>query len=203
MSANISPFPKLPITRDTSETWRDWFLNVWTVLKETLERLTTLESNTTTLTADLAALSTIVTLLQASHAADGSHNWNWRTPPWDATRFAGDGTITLTADEGDRLGERWGELGKTAVWMLQLTPFSTGGAASNQFRITLPFGRRLGGRLNQRLAYCSDNATVRTAFLQGIEGNSYISVYREDLNNWSNASGNASAIYFCTALEIQ
>ena len=137
------------------------------------------------------------------HNADGTHDWGWTTPAFDANRFQGDGTITWTVASADRIFEEYGMQGDLMKWTLQLAATTTGGTASTELRVTLPDGYRLTARAFLPAGYASDNSSdPGVVFLEGATGARYLAVKCQDGGTWSNASTNATYLYFSVWLRV-
>lgn len=135
------------------------------------------------------------------HGSDGLHNWHWRTPAFDATRFTGDGTITWTVQAGDVAAERYARLGNLLVWNLVIAGSSTGGAASTAFYVRMPENLVLGSTV-VTVGYASDAGTAITSVITGVRGSRQVIVQRNDGGNWSNAAANNTSVYFQLVCEV-
>lgn len=136
------------------------------------------------------------------HAPDGRHAWQVVTPAFSAARFQGDGTITWTVDPADRAVESYQRLGAMVLYTLVLATTSTGGTASSTLYVTLPDRLIVARDTYAALARAIDNGTATTGMVYAQGGRNRLSVFRSS-GNWSNASTNATYVYFQLFFEVQ
>lgn len=136
------------------------------------------------------------------HGPNGRHAWQVVSPAFSAARFQGDGTITWTVDVQDRAVETYHRLGSMVLYTLVLATTSTGGAASSTFYVVLPNGLIVARDTYAALARAIDNGTSTEGMVYAEGGRNRLRIIRSS-GNWSNASTNATYIYFQLFFEVQ
>lgn len=155
--------------------------------------------------ATLLTLQQMVSAITAGwsveHKSDGTHDWGWTAPAFDANRFRGDGTITWTVSSANRTREHYGVLGDWLEWTMRIDNSSTGGSASTTLRVSLPDGYRVAAYAFEAAAI-HDNGTWVGGTVEALPGESVVSVRRLDAGNLSAASANNTFVIFTAGLRV-
>ncbi len=135
------------------------------------------------------------------HLGDGTHDWHWTTPAFDAQRFRGDGTVTWTVASADREFENYAILGDVMIWNLGVGATDTGGSASANLQITIPGGYRSVGTVRFPAGYLEDAGTVRRGVVKGNIDQHYVQI-SHDAGTWSAAAAGNTSVYFSVIFRV-
>lgn len=123
---------------------------------------------------------------------------NWTAIPFNAANFTGNGSMTWTVASGDVGLNRYQIINKTLFWTFILSTTTIGGTPNTSLQIAWPSGTPATASA-VRLAYCSDNGTVREA--NAAPSGSVLQISRVDGSNWT-ASTNNTTLYFTGFYEL-